>query len=180
MQFKFSEKVAHLQASQIREILKYSVFWFMGIYMAKHYSKITLILSVCFILLGISMLVFFTCVYENPNNIVSEIIRKLGSILILYGLFSTSLSKISEKISRYKMVKSIDRNSMGIYILHHIFIWWIVQIPNVTELLDSHIVIMPIILFGGALISSWYFSELLRHINCLKWTLGEKVKSNAN
>lgn len=145
--------------------------------MAKHHSGISLNLSVCFLLLGLSILVFFTCVYENPNGIVSEIMRKLGSIFILYGLFSTSLSKILEKASRYKIVKNIDRNSMGIYILHHIFLWWIVQIPKVTVLLDSHIVIMPLILFGGTLISSWYFSELLRNTIYLKWIIGEKVKS---
>ena len=162
----------------IGAILKYAVFWHMGIYIAKYPSRISLHISIVLILMGLLMLYFFTCVVENYY--ISDIIRKLGSMLIMYSLFSTNFSKILEKISKYKMVKSIDKNSMGIYILHHIMLWWIVQISKVAELLNSHIVIMPIILFGGALISSWYFSELLRHINCLKWTLGEKVKSNAN
>lgn len=159
----------------INSVLSFLVYWIMGIWLSRRKINLSLLSTITLFVIGISLLITFTCWVIYPNC-VSSLFRMIGSILVICSLFSGSLYKISRQITSCKMVQLINKNSYGIYILHHIIIWWIVQIGTVKIILDEHYVIMPILLFVTVTIISVTISEYIRKSLCIKWMLGERYQ----
>ena len=57
---------------------------------------------------------------------------------------------------------SLDRHSMGIYIVHHIVIWFIlVYSIDGVEFMKEHYIIAPVLLFFVVFSLSWVLTSLI-------------------
>lgn len=78
-----------------------------------------------------------------------------------------------------RVADSLDRHSMGIYIIHHILIWSaLLFIPGLTLLMDSHPVGAPALLFMGALTISWLLSAVMSRNRLLSLAIGNRHLRN--
>lgn len=130
------------------------------------------------VILGILSLGLVGLGYFSINNSllsvpVTAMICKLCSLCIVGSLILLTSSIILNKSRRSSVVlMSLDKNSMGIYIIHHIIIWGIVQIPFLKLFLDSYSVIMPILIFITSLVISWFLSEIISRYKVLRIIIG--------
>lgn len=63
-----------------------------------------------------------------------------------------------------EVTKSINKNSFGIYLIHHLFIFAIYPIPFMTTLYADHPIVAPITMFSLSLAFSWIVSEGLKRV----------------
>ena len=69
----------------------------------------------------------------------------------------------------------LDKNSMSIHLLHHIFIWlFLFYVPGCQSLMNNYPYIAPIVLFVVVLTLSSLLSWTLHKLNCTRMLLGEK------
>lgn len=60
------------------------------------------------------------------------------------------------------MLISLDRNSMGIYIIHHILIWAVIfYVPECVLWMQTHFIIAPIIMFLVVFPLAWWLASIL-------------------
>lgn len=72
---------------------------------------------------------------------------------------------------------SLDKQSMGIYIIHHLLIWGILlYIPGAVVLMNAYPVLAPILLFGIVFFVAWVASELLHKTDVGNFLLGGYTK----
>lgn len=90
------------------------------------------------------------------------------------------LTFLTALVGRIKIEKlpiplhSLDKNCMGIYILHHLFIWFILfYIPVSHEVLNSHPIAAPSILFPTVFVLSWIMAVLINRSK-LRCVFGSK------
>lgn len=70
---------------------------------------------------------------------------------------------------------NLDKNSLGIYIIHHILIWVVIlYIPPVIPFMNQHYILAPIILFTIIFIISWLISELMHRHKITRKMLSSK------
>lgn len=70
--------------------------------------------------------------------------------------------------------RNIDRNSMGIYIIHHLLIWgFIIYVPCSHEFMNNNPILAPCILFVVVFVISWAMTIIINSSK-LRWTLGTK------
>lgn len=91
------------------------------------------------------------------KSLASLIIAISAMILIL--IVHAMLEK--RALPQSHIIDSLDRNSMGIYILHHIFIVEAFCYPPVCAWLEIHSLIAPAVLFLLVLPVSWLLSGLI-------------------
>lgn len=60
----------------------------------------------------------------------------------------------------------LDKNSMGIYIIHHILIMYLLQYSWFLQMMESHLIMGVIVLFGGILLISLLLSETILRTRC--------------
>ena len=70
-----------------------------------------------------------------------------------------------------KIVAFFDRDSMGIYIIHHIIIWYSLNFLFIKDFLNFNY-ICPIVYFTIVISLSWAIAHLLNKYPFTKWTLG--------
>lgn len=81
------------------------------------------------------------------------------SAMILIPLVHSILER--RTLPQSRLMESLDRNSMGIYILHHIFIVGAFCNPPLCVWLENHSLIAPTVLFLAVLPVSWILSEMI-------------------
>lgn len=81
-----------------------------------------------------------------------------------------------------KWLYSIDKNSMGIYLIHQILIFEVLlYVPGYQKFMDAYHVLAPILLFSFSFLSSWGVSLLISKSSIFSaMLLGEKVISLKN
>lgn len=86
-------------------------------------------------------------------------------LICLYSLLSLYPIK-----SHWIVIDNLDKNSMGIYIIHHLLIWiLIVYIPVISIFLATHPVTGPIILFLIIFTLSWLLAHLFTKTKFLRF-----------
>ena len=79
-----------------------------------------------------------------------------AAILSVHAVLESSPS-----VHQGRLWDSLDRNGMGIYILHHIIIVGVEGIPVVGAWMNSHPWTAPLVVFAMVLPLSWGFSECI-------------------
>ena len=107
----------------------------------------------------------FSVFKDNPVGLICQYIALLWWVYVSYV---TIVRLTNPDKTLNPVTASLDRHSMGIYILHHLLLWGaFIFVPEVCIFLDAHIVIGPIVLFIAVLAVSWTLSYL---INSNKYT----------
>ena len=82
---------------------------------------------------------------------------------------------VPSKIGR--IMKSISDNSMGIYLVHHVIISYVVMLPSAKLFIDNiNGYIGALLLFVSVFFSSWLLAFLLNKYNLTRFLIGSKVK----
>lgn len=152
--------------------IHYMPFFIWGLILSGREKKMSNnVFNFVLICLGIILLTVFSSygLVSSPKNII---IRKLASILTLFGIFYFNPPFDFRCLKKY--ILSFDENSYGIYLIHHILIWGIVQIPILQHFLDSHTLLSPFCIFIVALLVPWWISNIMRKNKYSRILLGEK------
>lgn len=103
--------------------------------------------------------------HYSSNNYLIALNRFLIYGFVINSLFFFHLLerkyKVMQVVAQSKVVRSLDSNSMAIYILHHTFIWIALYYePSVRIFMDNHIISGPIFLFLVVFVTSWGVASL--------------------
>ena len=151
----------------IRQTLQYIPFFIVGIILASNKSSLYSLFSLhkkkhltsilVFSLICLFLLCFYTSDFSYMNKLNYIIVPLLSSIIIsTFWVLATSLN-----FSENSILKSLDKNSMGIYIIHHILIVAFVNNDSLSGYITSHYIVTPFVLFFIALSISWIMSSLI-------------------
>ena len=106
---------------------------------------------------------------------IDKIIREFASYFVI--IIVSIIPNISIPNKYKKIINNFSDNSMGIYLVHHVIISYIVMIPTVKLFIDNiNSYIGAILLFGCAFLSSWLLSILLNKYNLTRFLIGSKIK----
>lgn len=103
------------------------------------------------------LIISFSLPIALPGKFIYENIVIYVWLILIYTLLHHKIKIKNEN----KIIKSLDRHSMSIYIIHHIIIWAaLVYIPPVIPFMEQHYFLAPIILFPTIFIISWGIATL--------------------
>lgn len=109
-----------------------------------------------------------TCIFlYTANPSIKDYAIKLSAFTIIFLTMSVLQS---QKDVSNRIVSTIDKYSMGIYLIHHILIQYALTNNMVLEFLEVHYIVGPAIIFtlslSISLILTFYFTKVpyLRHI----------------
>jgi hypothetical protein len=142
-------------------VLNYMPSFICGIITAKiSFGAIKLLqVYVLFALSTIAELVVVT----NPSLPYGSFYIGIPSLIWLSTLYLL-LSRVivGRKRNQSQLIDSLDRHSMGIYIVHHILIWLlIVYIPGWETFMKGNYILAPIIMLGIVFPLSWLISSVI-------------------
>lgn len=161
----------------INGFVHYIPFFYCGILLSGiNLKQIENIPSLILCLCGIIILTLFT-LYIHIGQKTNMFVRETASLTTVLALFLivTSTKKMPSENSG-KILSSIDRNSFGIYILHHIIIWWSVQRSFLQPFLNEHYIFAPACIFATSFCLSWLLSDIIRKNKFTGILLGERIK----
>ncbi len=161
----------------INGFVHYIPFFYFGILISGINLKQTrsipyLVLCLC----GIVTLTLFT-LYIYIGQKTNLFIRETASTFTVLSLFliAISVKKVPCR-NLEKILSSLDQNSFGIYILHHIIIWWSVQQSFLQPFLNEHFIFAPACIFATSFCLSWLLSDIIRKNKFTGIFLGERIK----
>jgi len=140
----------------------YVFYLFLGLYIRKYSIdiKMTILLFWC----GLILIIIGTII----NNLLSDKFAKvligytgIGTVCISIGIFSFFKCKMNQPINKF--VKSISDCSMGIYILHMIFVNFIVKYMNFS-IYDSIMIVSFLIETFLVFCGSYFVTLVIRKI----------------
>lgn len=158
----------------------YIPFFFFGLLLSLSKKNDILIpKEIIYFFSGVVILIIFT-LKIHINNHIDIIIRECASLIIIYFLFNIikSIKQIKNGLLN-KIISEIDKNSFGIYIIHHIIIWYIVQQKTIQPFLNNHFIIAPLGLFLITICLSWSISKIITSNKYTRIILGEKNNENS-
>lgn len=162
----------------IKQTLQYLPFFFVGIILARSKSSIEsfpvknhkYLIIILLMSLFLSMfLVFYQIDYHLIDIICKYIIMPFLSALIISSFWI--LCKYTH-LKNFTLIKSLDYNSMGIYIIYHILIISAISNNQLSILMRSHYIISPMVLFIVVLLISWGISSLINRYKFSSYILG--------
>lgn len=144
-------------------ILYFPIF-FLGILFAKYYvfdlleKRVHTALYFAEFILSLIALFIFT--HDNFSSYTLS--RIIGMIITIFvgGYFYSIRQKLI--FLNKPILKSLDENCIGIYLLHLIIILFLFKSNFVIQFMNQHTIIAPILLFLTSLLSSWGTSILIR------------------
>lgn len=93
----------------------------------------------------------------------------------VYSITSYAINKCKNAPPVFGALLWLDKNSMSIYLLHHIFIWlFLFYMTECHELMNDYPYIAPIVLFAVVLILSSLLSWVMHKSKYARIILGEK------
>lgn len=132
-----------------------------------HWPKLLQILT----FVASSLLVVFVCYMPSlPFGRLYVNIPIYCFLICLYALLSARQIRVGKRI-----IDNLDKNSMGIYIIHHLLIWGaLIYIPGLTILMDYHYILSPFTLFLITLTLSWLMTAVLNKNSYTKFLFNTK------
>lgn len=74
-------------------------------------------------------------------------------------------------------MNNFSDNSMGIYLIHHVIISYVVMMPSVKQFIDNtNSYIGALLLFMSVFASSWLLSLVFNKYNPTRFLIGSKIK----
>lgn len=134
--------------SQIPNSLsKFYLFFIGGFYAVKYFH----LLRIKWVAMSVTFLWFMFVVLD-----IQTIYTLLFNLMLLAIFPGTEVEG--------KVTKGINKNSFGIYLIHHVFIFAVYPIPFINSLYNNHAVIAPITMFCLSLAFSWAVSNGLKRV----------------
>lgn len=132
------------------------------------YSDSVFWLSIVFVMI----ILFMFC---QRTLFIDKVIREFASYFIIIIVSVIPNINIPNKIKR--IINNFSDNSMGIYLVHHVFISYIIMIPTVKLFIDDiNSYIGALLLFGSVFASSWLLSIVFNKYNTTRFLIGSKIK----
>lgn len=99
---------------------------------------------------------------------------KIGLNMVFCMIFSMLLVGLFRQtnLTLNSAARSINKCSMGIYILHHILIWYFIRFDSVHELLDDLGYAGPMLIFVTVFSLSWLLTSLCFRLKIAKYLFG--------
>ena len=162
----------------IKQTLQYLPFFFVGIILARSKSSIESFpvknhKYLIIILLMSLFLSIFLAFYQTDYHLADKICKYI--IIPFLSTFIISAFWILCQHIHFKnltIIKSLDYNSMGIYIIHHILIISAISNNQISILMRSHYIVSPMVLFIVVLSISWGISFLINRYKFSSYILG--------
>ena len=118
------------------------------------------------------ILLFVVC---QRTLFIDKIIREFASYFVVVIVSIIPNIKIPNKVK--KIVNNFSDNSMGVYLIHHVIISYVILLPSVKNLIDNiNSFIGTLLLFVSVFISSWFLSILLNRYDLTRFLIGSKIK----
>lgn len=109
--------------------------------------------------------------YSGYIHVISYLIG-LGIVISIFYLTGKVIKHIELPNLLNNTIIRMDKCGMGIYVLHHILIMWLLQSDDFILLMENHFIITPIALFVFVLLLSWGMTEFILRIKYLRFILG--------
>ncbi len=104
----------------------------------------------------------------------SKVLRQFASFFVIIAISLIPAIQIPYVIKG--AIKNISENSMGIYLIHHIIISYVIMIPSIKLWLNlTSCYIGAFVLFLGVFICSWILSNLFNRFNITRVMIGSKI-----
>lgn len=132
--------------------VSYLTYFYAGLCVVLLYKKFNP--QRAYLLFVISALSFVSSFFIRLHPFSIIICLRVLSVVIL----AASSLFLLKKQKRSRIIEKLDQHSMGIYIIHHIFIWGILDITTIRLLANKHYVLAPILLFITSIIISYTIS----------------------
>ena len=143
--------------------------FYLGIITEKHHLHHTTKGFIKYILPFAIIIYILSCIFPLTDNpAIRDFIIKTSAYTIIFSVMT--LMKTIKDISN-PTITLVDKYSMGIYILHHIFIQFSLLFNPVILFLTSHIVIGPLLLFMTSIICSICIASFISQIPYIKRTI---------
>ena len=160
---------SHLFALGIGVTLHYLPVFLIGYFYAKHKrnKRYSLILFSTTLVLGL-ILTFLVSLNGYTEGSTLYRIPSLLVAVSTFVIFKNSFITFNPS----KVIISLDKNSMGIYIFNQIVVFIILQIPEAKIFLSHHSYIGVVLLFFASLVIPWLLSNMFRKIRYLSFLIG--------
>lgn len=162
----------------IKQVLQYLPYFFVGIIFARsksliQYASVEIHKYLIIILLMALFTSLFLCFYTSNFHLINTVSKYI--IIPFLSILIISSSYILCQHINFKdigIIRSLDYNSMGIYIIHHILIIAAISNARLSTLITTHYVISPVILFIFVLLTSWGIGLLVNRYKISSYILG--------
>lgn len=128
---------------------------------------------ICYILIFSLSCSFLLCFYNSQFHLLDIFIKYI--ILPLFSILIISTSWLLCKHIRFKeysVINSLDRNSMGIYIIHHVLLIAAISNDSIAYVIKAHYIAAPVAMFFIALSTSWLISSFLNRLKISSYIFG--------
>ena len=161
----------------IKQILQYLPYFFIGIIFSRSKTSMQTLSTkkyklLIFLLCSVSLSIFL-CFYTSNIHLINTISKYI--IIPFLSIIVISSSWILCQCINFKevgIIRSLDKNSMGIYIIHHILIIAVISNTQLSVIIGTHYIISPILLFFVVLLTSWWISLLINRYKVSSYILG--------
>ena len=125
--------------------------------------------------LSIVLMIILLFVVCQRTLFIDKIIREFASYFVVVIVSIIPNIKIPNKVK--KIVNNFSDNSMGVYLIHHVIISYVILLPSVKNIIDNiNSFIGTLLLFVSVFISSWFLSILLNRYDLTRFLIGSKIK----
>lgn len=161
----------------IKQILQYLPYFFIGIIFSRSKTSMETLLAknhkllIFSLLCGVSLSIFL-CFYTSNIHLINTISKYI--IIPFLSIIIISSSWILCKRINFKdadIIRSLDKNSMGIYIIHHILIIAAISNTQLSVIIGAHYIISPILLFLIGTLASWKISSWIKNMKFSSYLL---------
>lgn len=158
---------------QITKIFYFLPFFLIGYIIQRRgkkevYSDSMFWLSIVFVMI----ILFMFC---QRTLFIYKVIREFASYFVIIIVSVIPNINIPNKIKR--IMNNFSDNSMGIYLVHHVIISYVVMMPSVKLFIDNtNSYVGALFLFVSVFASSWLLSIVFNKYNPTRFLIGSKIK----
>lgn len=145
-----------------KEVLRYLPAFFVGavtvqLRVPEFFSRLPKAILFVSTFVSFVLVVLTTVSPVLPFGILYMEIPTYLLLVCIYSILTIYPVKIESTV-----MDNLDKNSMGIYIIHHLLIWaFILYVPSAEVFLIAHSVLSPILMFTVFFALSWYLADRL-------------------
>lgn len=158
---------------QITKIFYFLPFFLIGYILQRRgkkevYSDSVFWLSIVFVMI----ILFMFC---QRTLFIDKVIREFASYFVIIIVSVIPNINIPNKIKR--IMNNFSDNSMGIYLVHHVIISYVVMVPSAKQYFDNtNSYVGALLLFVSVFASSWFLSIVFNKYNTTRFLIGSKTK----
>ena len=158
---------------QITKIFYFLPFFLIGYILQRRgkkevYSDSVFWLSIVFVMI----ILFMFC---QRTLFIDKVIREFASYFVIIIVSVIPNINIPNKIKR--IMNNFSDNSMGIYLVHHVIISYVVMVPSAKQYFDNtNSYVGALFLFVSVFASSWFLSIVFNKYNTTRFLIGSKIK----